>query len=124
MLEAAREGPCRRRLLRRHRETLRTTPRGRELLTDQDGLLLALHGDMGAADRFDADAWPLVEAVLFDRGPLEVDRLTRLVRPLIHLHGWCAESGARLSTRGRCGVSCCRFFCQAEAYGLIRRDPA
>ena len=123
MLEAAREGLCRLRLLRRHRETLRTTPRGRELLTDQDGLLLALHGDMGAADRFDADAWPLVEAVLLDRGPLEVDRLTRLVRPLIHLHRWRGERGEAFDARSLWG-ELLPLLCQAEAYGLIRRDPA
>ena len=61
MLAAAHEGLRRLRLLRRQRETVRTTRRGRQLLADPEALLVALHGDMGAQGRFDADAWPLVE---------------------------------------------------------------
>jgi len=52
VLAAAHEGLRRLRLLRRQRETLRTTTRGRQLLLDPDALLAALHGDMGAQERF------------------------------------------------------------------------
>jgi hypothetical protein len=128
VLEAAREGLCRLRLLRRQRETLRTTPRGRELLRDDEGLLRVLHGDMGAADRFDADVWPLVEAALRDRGPLELASLTQLVRPLVHLQGWRgAASGARHSTAARCGANwflCCRRPRPMGWSGVIRQPAA
>jgi hypothetical protein len=63
------------RLMRRHRERLLTTARGRELLADPEALLKLLHDDLGD-DGFDGDAWLLIEEVLHEHGPLEADRLT------------------------------------------------
>lgn len=120
VLEAAHAGLRRLRLLRRQRETLRTTTRGRRLLTDPDALLAALHGDMGAADRFDADAWPLVEAALRDHGLLDVHRL--IVRPLVHLQGWREEDGAAFGEHSLWHVLH-PLVCRAEGYGLAQRSP-
>jgi pRiA4b ORF-3-like protein len=120
MLQAAHDGLRRLRLLRRQRETLRTTARGRQLLADPDALLAVLYGDMGAQDRFDADAWPLVEAALRDRGPLDVPGLTESVRPLLHLQGWRDEDGTGFDEHSL-WHALHPLLCQAEGYGLVQR---
>jgi hypothetical protein len=121
VLAAAHEGVRRLRLLRRQRETLRTTTRGRQLLADPDALLAALHGDMSAQDRFDADAWPLVEAALRDGGPLDVPGLTEIVRPQLHLQGWRDEEGAAFDERSL-WQALHPLLCRAEGYGLVQRS--
>jgi hypothetical protein len=111
VLEETHAGLRRLRLLRRQRETLRTTARGRELLADPDALLQALR-DGFAAEQFDADAWPLVEAALRDHGPLESRRLGELIEPKLRASGWSGQLGWALSP----------LLWRAEGYGLIRRE--
>ena len=55
MLEATHAGLRRLRLLRRQRETLQTTARGRRLLAEPDGLLETLHDDLACGGDFEAD---------------------------------------------------------------------
>ena len=56
VLEATHAALRQMRLLRRQRETLRTTAQGRALLADPDALLEALHEDLCAGGDFEAAA--------------------------------------------------------------------
>ena len=67
-----------------------TTVRGCELLADPEALVELLHDDLGG-DGFDGDAWLLIEEVLHEYGPLESDRLTEVVGPLLAVEGWSDE---------------------------------
>jgi len=107
------------RLMRRRRETLLTTARGRELLADPVALMKLLHDDLGG-DGFDGDAWLLIEEVLHERGPLESDRLTETVGRLLAVEGWRDADGARLAGWALFGALQ-PVLCRAEAYGLVRR---
>jgi hypothetical protein len=77
---------------------------------------------MGAADRFDADAWLLVEAALRERGPLDIARLVQLVRLPIHLNGWRGEEGEPFDDHAL-WRELLALLCQAEAYVLIEARP-
>jgi hypothetical protein len=110
------------RLMRRQRERLLTTARGRELLADSEALLKLLHDDLGD-DGFDGDAWLLIEEVLHGHGPLESDRLTEIVGRLLAVEGWRDADGARLEGWALLGALQ-PVLRRAEGYGLVRRDGA
>ena len=95
VLEATHAGLRRLRLLRRQRETLRTTARGRELLADPEALLHALHEDLSGGG-FDGDAWLLIEEVLQAHGPLESDRVRETAGRLLMAEGWRDADGLPL----------------------------
>ena len=107
------------RLMRRRRETLLTTARGRELLADPVALMKVLHDDLGG-DGFDGDAWLLIEGVLREHGPLESDRLTEALGRLLVVEGWRDADGARLEGWALFGALQ-PVLCRAEGYGLVRR---
>jgi Plasmid pRiA4b ORF-3-like protein len=107
------------RLMRRRRETLLTTARGRELLADPGALVKLLHDDLGG-DGFDGDAWLLIEEVLHEHGRLESDRLTVIVGRLLAVEGWRDADGARLEGWALFGALQ-PVLCRAEGYGLVRR---
>jgi hypothetical protein len=107
------------RLLRRERETLLTTTRGRQLLGDPEALLLALHADLRGAG-FDGDAWVLIAEVLNQHGPLASDRLTETVGRHVMSAGWRDADGAPLEGWGLSGALQPVLF-RAEGYGLVRR---
>jgi len=107
------------RLVRRRRETLVTTARGRELLADPEALVKLLHDDIGG-DGFEGDAWLLIEEVLHEHGPLASDRLTQNVGRLLAVEGWRDGDGARLEGWALVGALQ-PVLCRAEGYGLVRR---
>jgi hypothetical protein len=106
-------------LMRRRRDTLVTTARGRELLGDPDALVKLLHDDLGG-DGFEGGAWLLIEEVLHEHGVLESDRLAEVVGPLLAVEGWRAADGARLEGWALFGALQ-PVLCRAEGYGLVRR---
>jgi pRiA4b ORF-3-like protein len=122
VLEATHAGLRRLRLMRRRREMLHTTARGKQLLADPDGLLAALREDVGGGEGFEADAWLLIEEALRDHGPLASDRLTEIVGRLLVVEGWRDADGAVLD-----GWSLLHalhpLLSRAEGYGLVRRPP-
>ena len=124
VLEETHAALLRLRLLRRRRETLRTTARGQELLSDPDALACALHEDL-AGEGFDGDAWRAVESVLAQHGPLTTDRLKETVGPLLVGAGWRAADGAPLDGWELFGALQ-PALCRAEGYGLLStsRSPA
>ena len=105
------------RLLRRQRETLRTTARGRETLSDPDALVRALREDL-TGEGFDGDAWWAVESVLAQQGPLTTDRLKKTVGPLLVGAGWRAADGAPLDGWELVGALK-PALSRAEGYGLL-----
>jgi hypothetical protein len=107
------------RLMRRQRETLLTTARGRELLADPEALVKLLHDDLGG-DGFEGNAWLLIEEVLHEHGPLERDRLTAIVGRLLIVEGWHDADGARIEGWALFGALQ-PVLCRAEGYGLVRR---
>src|SRR5215208_2580145 len=80
------------RLLRRQRETLVTTARGRKLLADSDALLHVLHEEL-AGEGFGGDAWLLLEEALHQHGALKSDRLMETVGRLLTIEGWRDAEG-------------------------------
>ena len=121
VLEMTHAGVRRLRLMRRRREIIFTTARGRELLADPEALLLLLHADMGAADDFEGDAWPLLEAVLLVEGSFEAHRLTEVVQPTLHVQGWRAEEGQPFDEFSLWNALH-PMVSRAEGYGLLERD--
>jgi hypothetical protein len=121
VLEATHAGLRRLRLMRRRRETLLTTARGRELLADPEALLLALYADLDAGDAFAADAWPLLEAALLPEGTVDSNRLMEAVGPMLDLQGWRADEGEPF---GELSLwhALHPLLCQAEGYGVLERD--
>jgi hypothetical protein len=107
------------RLMRRRRETLVTTARGRELLADPEALLKLLHDDLGG-DGFEGYAWLTIEEVLDQQGPLESDPLTEIVGRLLMVEGWRDADGAPLEGWPLFGALQ-PVLCRAEGYGLVRR---
>jgi hypothetical protein len=122
VLEATHAGLRRLRLLRRQRETLQTTARGRRLLAEPDALLETLHDDLACGGDFEADACVLTESALHDHGPLAADELTELVATLLNAGGWREAGGA--SIEGRSLLQALHpLLWLAEGYGLVRRPP-
>jgi Plasmid pRiA4b ORF-3-like protein len=107
------------RLMRRQRETLLTTARGRKLLADPEALVKLLHDDLGG-DGFDGDAWLLIEEVLHEHGPVESDRLRESVGRLLAIEGWRDAGGAPIEGWALVGALQ-PVLCRAEGYGLVRR---
>jgi hypothetical protein len=105
--------------MRRQRETLLTTARGRELLADPEALLTLLHDDLGG-DGFERDAWLLIEEVLDQHGPLESDQLEKIVGRLLVAEGWRDADGAPIEGWALVGALQ-PVLCRAEGYGLVRR---
>ncbi len=119
VLGATHAGLRRLRLLRRQRETLLTTPRGRELLADPEALLHVLHEDL-RGEGFEGDAWLLIEEVLHERGRRESDELSETVGRLLIAEGW--RDAAGLPLEGWALVGALQpVLCRAEGYGLLRR---
>ena len=112
------------RLVRRQRETLRTTVRGRELLRDPEQLASALHEDLGAGG-FEGDAWRAIESALQQEGPLTSDRLMDRVGPVLLVQGWRAPDGAPLEGWALSGALQ-PILWRAEGYGVLDtpRSPA
>ncbi len=108
------------RLLRRQRETLRTTARGRELLADAGALLEVLHEDLGR-EGFEGDAWLRIEEVLHRQGPAESDRLTETVGRRLMANGWRDADGLPLDGWALVGALH-PLLCRAEGYGLLLRQ--
>ena len=109
------------RLLRRQRETLRTTPQGRALLADPDSLLEALHDDLSLGGHFEAAAWNLIEGVLYEFGSLPEEQLAVIVVSLLRNEGWSETAGAPIdpaTLRGELHP----LLWLAEGYGLLRRS--
>jgi hypothetical protein len=119
VLEEVHAAVRRLRLMRRQRETLRTTARGRELLADPEALLKLLHDDLGG-DGFDGAAWLLIEEVLDQHGPLESDQLEKIVGRLLVAEGWRDANGAPIEGWALVGALQ-PVLCRAEGYGLLRR---
>jgi hypothetical protein len=107
------------RLMRRQREMLLTTARGRGLLVDPEALVKSLHDDLGG-EGFDGDAWLLIEEALHEHGPLESDRLTEIVGRRLIVEGWRDADGARLEGWALFGALQ-PVLRRAEGYGLVRR---
>ena len=112
-------GLRRMRLVRRQRETLLTTARGRELLADPEALLQVLHDDLGG-EGFEGDAWLVIEELLLEHGPLEGDRLREIVGRLLIGEGWRYADGTLLQGWEWVGALH-PVLCRAEGYGLLRR---
>jgi Plasmid pRiA4b ORF-3-like protein len=112
VLEETHLGLRRLRLLRKDRETLRTTARGRALLEAPDALLAALRDGIGGDEPFNADAWPLVEAAVRDDGPINSERLAELIEPRLWQRGWQGDLRAAITP----------LLWRAEGYGLLRTD--
>jgi hypothetical protein len=119
VLEAMHAALRRLRLLRRQRGTLLTTARGRRLLADPEALLTLLHEDLGS-DGFEGDAWLLIEEVLLEHGPLDGERLTEIVGPLLGTEGWRYADGAPLDG-WMLFHALNPVLCRAEGCGVIRR---
>lgn len=101
------------RLLRKDRERLRTTARGRALLEDAEALLVALRDGIAGGEPFYADAWPLVEAAVRDDGPIDSERLVELIEPKLRQRGW---------EGGDLRAAILPLLWRAEGYGLLRID--
>src|SRR4051794_16578227 len=108
------------RLLRRQRESLLTTARGRELLAGPEALLTVLHEDLGG-DGFEGVAWLLIQEMLLEHGPLETDRLRLTAGRLLTAGGWRRADGAPLQAWQLVGALQ-PVLCRAEGYGLVRRN--
>jgi Plasmid pRiA4b ORF-3-like protein len=119
VLKETHAGLRRLRLLRRQREALLTTARGRELLADPQALLRVLHEDLGGKG-FEGDAWLLIEEVLRQQGPLESDRMRETVGRLLIAEGWRDADGVPLEGWALVGALQ-PVLCRAEGYGLLRR---
>ena len=122
VLEATHAALKEMRLLRRQRETLRTTAQGRALLADPDALLEALHDDLSLGGDFQASAWSSIEGVLHEFGPLPDEQLAVIVASLLRNEGWSETGGAPIdpaTLRGELQP----LLWLAEGYGLLRRSP-
>ncbi|MEO8690451.1 MAG: hypothetical protein ABI611_19820 [Solirubrobacteraceae bacterium] len=122
VLDATHAGLRRLRLMRRQRETLRTTARGRMLLSDPDALVVALHEDLCGGDGFEADAWVLIEEALHDKGPLPGDELASLLAAMLGMEGWRDADGSAIEGASMLWALQSPL-CRAEGYGLLRRSP-
>jgi hypothetical protein len=122
VLEATHAALREMRLLRRQRETLRTTAQGRALLADPDALLEALHDDLSLGGDFEASAWSSIEGVLHEFGALADEQLAVIVASLLRNEGWSETGGAPIdpaTLRGELQP----LLWLAEGCGLLRRSP-
>jgi hypothetical protein len=122
VLEATHAALREMRLLRRQRETLRTTARGRALLADPDALLEALHDDLRLGGDFEASAWSSIEGVLHEFGAIPDEQLGVIVASRLRNEGWSETGGAPIdpvTLRGELRP----LLWLAEGYGLVRRSP-
>jgi hypothetical protein len=122
VLEATHAALREMRLLRRQRETLRTSAQGRALLADPDALLEALHDDISLGADFEAAAWNLIEGVLHEFGALPDQQLAVIVASLLRTEGWSQSGGAPIDPAALCG-DMQPLLWLAEGYGLLRRSP-
>src|SRR4051812_47550193 len=97
VLEATHTGLRRLRLMRRQRETLRTTAGGRALLADSDALLHVLHEGLRGGDGLKAGAWVRIEEALHVYGPLPGDALTALLGAMLRIRGSSNGDAAALA---------------------------
>ena len=118
VLEATHAALRQMRLLRRQRETLRTTAQGRALLADPDALLETLHEDLSAGGDFEAAAWESIEGVLHEYGPLPDAQLAQIVASLLRNEGWRETGGAPIDDRTLHGALQPLLWL-AEGYGLV-----
>ncbi len=88
-----REGLQRLGLMRRRGRTLRTSPRGRELLKDPQALALVLSSDLGGGDPFEEDVAESITAVLSEGGAISNTELTRAARARVAQAGWIGPDG-------------------------------
>ena len=117
VLQETHAGLRRLRLMRRQRETLRATVRGRELLGDPEELASILQEHLGA-EGFEGDAWRVIEGALQQSGPLTHDRLMDRVGPVLLVQGWRAADGAPLEGWALSGALQPVLW-RAEGYGLL-----
>jgi len=122
VLEATHTGLRRLRLMRRQRETLRTTARGRALLADADALLDVLHDGLGGGEGFEAEAWVLIEEALHTYGPVPGDALVALLGAMLRIGGWSNGDAAALAGASLLGALRPLLW-RAEGYGLVRQSP-
>lgn len=120
VLAALHEGLRRSRLLRRQGRRLRTTKRGRELLSDGDRLGAALLADLDRGDEFEGAVWRLIVHELSARRPAEIDELCRAVLAPLERQGWRETGGAPPSPQG-VSWAVGQVLCRAEAYGMVER---
>lgn len=116
-----REGLMRLGLMRRRGRTLRTSPRGRELVADPHALLRALSGDLGGGDPFEREVADAVTGLLAAAGSANDDHLTRAALTRVARAGWVGPDGLPPNERELSAVVW-DVFCRWEAYGLIRRE--
>lgn len=116
-----REGLQRLELMRRRGRTLRTSPRGRELVKDPLALALVLSSDLGGGDPFEEDVAEAITAGLAQGGPLSDTELTHAAMARIARDGWIGPNGLPPNDRELSAVVW-TIICQGEAYGLIRRE--
>jgi Plasmid pRiA4b ORF-3-like protein len=121
VLEATHAALRQMRLMRRQRQTLQTTARGRALLADPDALLEALHDDLSLGGDFEAAAWSSIEGVLREYGPLPDEQLAQIVASLLRNEGWRETGGASIDDRSLRG-ELQPLLWLAEGYGLLRRE--
>lgn len=108
-------------LMRRRGRTLRTSPRGRELLKDPLALALVLSSDLGGGDPFEEDVAETITASLAQGGPVSDTELTQAAMARVARDGWIGPNGLPPNDRELSAVVW-TVICQGEAYGLIRRE--
>ena len=116
LVEVLREGLQRLGLMRRRGRTLKTSPRGRDLLEDPRGLLLALAGDLGGGDPFAQEVEHVVTDLLSTSGSASQDALARAALTRVG-RGWVGPDGLPPDEREMSAVVS-EVLWRAEAYGL------
>ena len=116
-----REGLQRLGLMRRRGRSLRTAPRGREMVDDPAALLRVLGDDLGGGDPFEQEAADAITGVLAARGTATHDRLARTARTRVARSGWVGSDGLTPTEREMSAVVS-DVLCRGEAYGLIQRE--
>lgn len=122
VLEALHDGLRRLKLMRRRARKLHTTQRGRELVSDDTGLLRVLIADLGGGDRFATMVAAVVLDKLATRAPLEHDDLVRPALARARCGRWQDGDGQPPGEREVSWVLT-EVLCRGEAYGVIDRFP-
>ncbi len=120
LVEVLREGLQRLGLMRRRGRTLRTSPRGRELLQDPQGLLTALAGDLGGGDPFAQEVQVVVTDHLLASGAASHDALAQAALTRVG-GGWVGPDGLPPGEHEISAVVS-ELLWRGEAYGLLRRE--